>query len=220
MSQGSEAAEQMTREAIQISEAAAKLAALGAKNLAALCLALANENQKLRGKTHMNALLRSGKELRVFDLKEQDLTFFKQEAKKYGVLFSVIKDGANGNGHVDILAKAEDVSKLNRIFERLHYAAPEQTRLEDEPVKKPSPVFCKRTDPPSAGLAGSTRKRRLKNRCLLSHGYGNISSRNGRRRLCPERKKRDEENDYNYGGVSASQYEHRICGRISVTSQL
>ena len=136
MSQGSEAAEQMTREAIQISEAAAKLAALGAKNLAALCLALANENQKLRGKTHMNALLRSGKELRVFDLKEQDLTVFKQEAKKYGVLFSVIKDGANGNGHVDILAKAEDVSKLNRIFERLHYAAPEQTRLEDEPVKK------------------------------------------------------------------------------------
>ncbi|MSD55604.1 DUF3801 domain-containing protein, partial [Faecalibacterium prausnitzii] len=92
MSQGSEAAEQMTREAIQISEAAAKLAALGAKNLAALCLALANENQKLRGKTHMNALLRSGKELRVFDLKEQDLTVFKQEAKKYGVLLSVIKD--------------------------------------------------------------------------------------------------------------------------------
>ena len=84
----------------------------------------------------MNALLRSGKELRVFDLKEQDLTVFKQEAKKYGVLFSVIKDGVNGNGHVDILAKAEDVSKLNRIFERLHYAAPERAKSEDEPLKK------------------------------------------------------------------------------------
>ena len=136
MSQGSEAAEQMTREAIQISEAAAKLAALGAKNLAALCLALANENQKLRGKTHMNALLRSGKELRVFDLKEQDLPAFQREAKQYGVLFSVIKDTASGNGHVDILAKAEDVSKLNRIFERLHYAAPEQVQTEEDPLKK------------------------------------------------------------------------------------
>lgn len=81
MSIGSETAEQMTREAIQISEGAAELAALGAKNLAALCLALANENQKLRGKTHMNALLRSGKELRVFDLKEQDLAAFRREAK-------------------------------------------------------------------------------------------------------------------------------------------
>lgn len=84
----------------------------------------------------MNALLRSGKELRVFDLKEHDLTVFKQEAKKYGVLFSVIKDGANGNGHVDILAKAEDVSKLNRVFERLHYAAPEKKPTEDESLKK------------------------------------------------------------------------------------
>lgn len=136
MSQGSEAAEQMTREAIQISEAAAKLAALGAKNLAALCLALANENQKLSGKTHMNALLRSGKELRVFDLKEQDLSAFQQAAKQYGVLFSVIKDTVNGNGHVDILAKAEDVSKLNRIFERLHYAAPKQVPTEEDPLKK------------------------------------------------------------------------------------
>lgn len=72
----------------------------------------------------------------MFDLKEQDLTVFKQEAKKYGVLFSVIKDGASGNGHVDILAKAEDVSKLNRIFERLHYAAPERAKSEDEPLKK------------------------------------------------------------------------------------
>ena len=126
MSQGSEAAEQMTREAIQISEAAAKLAALGAKNLAALCLALANENQKLRGKTHMNALLRSGKELRVFDLKEPDLPAFQQAAKQYGVLFSVIKDTANGNGHVDILAKAEDVSKLNRIYEQLGYTVPKK----------------------------------------------------------------------------------------------
>ena len=96
----------------------------------------------------MNALLRSGKELRVFDLKEQDLAAFRRGAKKYGILFSVIKDTASDNGHVDILAKAEDVSKLNRVFERLHYAAPE---------KKPSPVFRKRTDPQSAGLAGRKR---------------------------------------------------------------
>lgn len=84
----------------------------------------------------MNTLLRSGKELRVFDLKEQDLPAFQQAARQYGVLFSVIKDTASGNGHVDILAKAEDVSKLNRIFERLHYAAPEQVQAEEESLKK------------------------------------------------------------------------------------
>ena len=55
MSQGSEAADQMVKESIQLSEAAVKLTALGAKNLAALCLALANENQKLAGKTKMTS---------------------------------------------------------------------------------------------------------------------------------------------------------------------
>ena len=72
----------------------------------------------------------------MFDLKEQDLAAFKREAKKYGILFSVIKDTASDSGHVDILAKAEDVSKLNRVFERLHYAAPEKKPTEDEPLKK------------------------------------------------------------------------------------
>lgn len=134
MSQGSEAAEQMTREAIQISEAALKLAALGAKNLAALCLALANENQKLAGKTNMKQLLKSGKELRVFDVREQDLPGFAAAAKQYGVLFTVIKHSQDGSGHVDVIAKAEDVSKLNRILDKMDYAVPQQA--QEEPASK------------------------------------------------------------------------------------
>lgn len=135
MSQGSEAAEQMTREGIQISEAAVKLAALGAKNLAALCLALAKDNEKLAGKTKMTRLLRSGKELRTFDLQQSDMPAFAEAAKRYGVLFTIIKNSKDENGHVDVLAKAEDVSKLNRIFEKMQYAVPEQTQEDSEPKK-------------------------------------------------------------------------------------
>lgn len=43
MNSGSEAADQMVREGIQITEAAVKLSALGAKNLAAIALALARD---------------------------------------------------------------------------------------------------------------------------------------------------------------------------------
>ena len=57
MSQGSEAAEQMTREAVKLSEEAVKLSALGAKNLAALCLAMAKDNQNLNIKTNLKLLL-------------------------------------------------------------------------------------------------------------------------------------------------------------------
>lgn len=135
MSQGSEAAEQLTREGIQISEAAVKLAALGAKNLAALCLALARDNEKLAGKTKMTRLLKSGKELRTFDLQQSDLPAFAEAAKRYGVLFTIIKNSKDETGHVDVLAKAEDVSKLNRIFEKMNYAVPEQALEEAEPKK-------------------------------------------------------------------------------------
>ncbi|MDD4808412.1 MAG: PcfB family protein [Oscillospiraceae bacterium] len=110
-----------------------KLTALGAKNLAALCLALASENQKLAGKTSMKKLLKSGKELRVFDVQEQDLSAFATAAKQYGVLFTVIKHSQDGNGHVDVITKAEDVSKLNRILEKMDYAVPEQG--DSEPKK-------------------------------------------------------------------------------------
>lgn len=135
MSQGSEAAEQMTREGIQISEAAVRLAALGAKNLAALCLALAKDNEKLSGKTNMTRLLKSGKELRTFDLQQADMPAFVEAAKRYGVLFTIIKNSKDENGHVDVLAKAEDVSKLNRIFEKMQYAVPEQVQEETEQKK-------------------------------------------------------------------------------------
>ena len=137
MGTGSEAADQLTREAIQISEAAVKLSALGAKNLAAMCIALANENQKLAGKTNMTRLLKEGKELRVFDVKETDLTNFAKTAKQYGVLFSVIKYSKNEFGNVDVLTRAEDVSKINRILEKLQYTAPTQEKQEGgDPAKK------------------------------------------------------------------------------------
>ena len=49
MNTGGDAADLMVRESIQITESSIKLAGLGAKNLAALLIALAQDNQKLQG---------------------------------------------------------------------------------------------------------------------------------------------------------------------------
>ena len=76
MNSGSEAADQMVREGIQITEAAVKLSALGAKNLAAIALALARDNPKVRGRTRLSRLLRDGKELKVFPIQAGDLAEF------------------------------------------------------------------------------------------------------------------------------------------------
>ena len=51
----------MVREALQVTEVAIKLSALGIKNALALSLAYAKENPKVKGKTSLDRLLREGK---------------------------------------------------------------------------------------------------------------------------------------------------------------
>ena len=84
MSTNGETADLMVREGIQITESALKLAGLGAKNLAALLIALANDNQKLAGKTNLKRLIHDGEELTIFSVKQEDLKGFQMEAKRWG----------------------------------------------------------------------------------------------------------------------------------------
>lgn len=60
MDAGSEAADLMVREGLQITEATVKLLAAGSKNLAAFLYALAKDNKRVSGKTNMGRLLREG----------------------------------------------------------------------------------------------------------------------------------------------------------------
>ena len=123
----------MVREGIQITESAVKLAGLGAKNLAALLIALANDNQKLSGKTNLKRLIHDGEELTIFSLKQEDLKGFHMESRRYGVLYYPIVNKVENTGTVEIMAKAKDARQINRIFERMGHPAPVR---EDEAAKK------------------------------------------------------------------------------------
>lgn len=116
-----------------------KLSALGIKNARALSLAYAKENPKVKGKTSLDRLLREGKELKIIALQSKDVGQFKELAKQYGVLFAVIKDKAQ-NEKVDVMFKAEDVAKLNRIYEQLGYAIPKVTTADrkKDPTRRQS----------------------------------------------------------------------------------
>ena len=119
MSVGADAADQAVRESIMIAESITRLAAMGAKNLAALVLALLADQTKLSGKTNLKTLIKEGKEPAIFPLKERDLNAFKKQAKKYGILFTVVK--SDGKDTVDIIAKVEDVQKINTVLSNLGY---------------------------------------------------------------------------------------------------
>ena len=140
MSTNGETADLMVREGIQITESALKLAGLGAKNLAALLIARANDNQKLAGKTNLKRLIHDGEELTIFSVKQEDLKGFQMEAKRYGVLFYPIVNKVEKTGTVEIMAKAKDAKQINRIFERMGYPAPvkEDTAAKKENARAPS----------------------------------------------------------------------------------
>jgi len=142
MNTNGEIADLMVKEGIQITESTAKLVGLGAKNLAAIIIALINEDTKLQGKTNLKQLLKSDKPLCIIQVKENDLKNFNAEAKKYGVLFTAVSDKNSNTGFCDIIAKQEDVTKLNYIMEKLGYAAPEvdiETE-KDAPEKAKKPM--------------------------------------------------------------------------------
>lgn len=124
MSTSGETADLVVKESIQITESAVKLAGLGAKNLAALLVALAKDNPKLSGRTGLKRLIQDGEELTIFSVKQEDLKGFQMESKRYGVLFYPIINKVEKTGTVEIMAKAKDAKQINRIFERMGYPAP------------------------------------------------------------------------------------------------
>ena len=132
MSYSGDAAEQVVRMSLETGEVAVKLAGEGAKQLAILLYAILREQKKTKGKTRLTNMLRSGKELKVFAVKDTDLQLFCREAKKYGVLYCVLKDRDATDGITDIMVRAEDASKINRIFERFDLATVDMAEIKSE----------------------------------------------------------------------------------------
>lgn len=135
MNTSGEVADLMVKEGIQVTESAVKLAGLGAKNLAAIIIALINDDKKMQGKTNLKQLLKSDKPLCILQIKKDDLAKFNKEAKNYGVLFTPVVDKTSDSIYCDILAKQDDVATLNYILEKLGYTAPVH-EAEPEPEKE------------------------------------------------------------------------------------
>ena len=92
MSTSGETADLVVKESIQITESAVKLAGLGAKNLAALLIAIAKDNPKLAGKTGLKRLIQDGEELTIFSIakqhtdsgkKDEQAQFYEWKAEQY-----------------------------------------------------------------------------------------------------------------------------------------
>ena len=131
MNPGGDAAEQVVRLSLEGVEVAARITSQGTEQLALLLYTALKQEQKTKGKARLTSMLKSGKELKVYTITQKDLAKFSKEAKRYGVLYCVLKDRKNTdpNAAVDVIARAEDASKIQRITERFRLATVDRANV-------------------------------------------------------------------------------------------
>lgn len=125
MNASGDAAEQVVRMSLEGAEVAVRVSGQGAKLLALHIAASVKEEQKTKGKARLSSMLKSGKPLKVYEVRQKDLATFAKEAKRYGVLYCVLKDRGNKdeNAMVDVISRVEDASKIQRITDRFQLVA-------------------------------------------------------------------------------------------------
>jgi len=145
MNNSGDAAEQIVRMSLEGVQVAAKITGDGAEKFAKILLLAIKDTSKSKGRASLSKLLKSNKPIKVFEIKDKDLKKFCQEAKKYGVLYHVLKDKSAKNGKCDIMVRAEDASKVNRIFERFNLGANNKAVIRKAVEKSQQPKEQEKT---------------------------------------------------------------------------
>ena len=151
MSYSGDAAEQVVRMSLEGAEVAARITGQGAKEIALLLYAVLKDQKKTKGKTRLTNMLKSGKELKVFAVKDEDLVKFCKEAKRYGILYCVLKDRDASDGITDVMVRAEDASKVNRIFERFQFTSVDMASVRSEIERSRAKKDAQKQEPERAG---------------------------------------------------------------------
>ena len=136
MNHSGEAAEQIVRLTLEGVEVAAKITGNGAKEIALFLLAAMkskDKNLKLRGKARMTSMLKSGKALEIFSIRESDLRKFAAGAKRYGIVYCALRNAKGSpDGLCDVMVRADDAPKISRLVERFHFATVDRAKIKSE----------------------------------------------------------------------------------------
>ena len=142
MGASSDAADQIVKITLDGVQTVAKITGDGALELAKLLIKEMQMPQRTKGRASLSTMLKSQKPIKVFEIDDKSLKKFCEEAKRYGVMYHILKDRNKNNGKCDIMVRAEDASKVNRIYERFNLG------ISQKAVIKKSIEKSKKTDIP------------------------------------------------------------------------
>lgn len=184
MNTSGEVADQVVRMSMEVGEAALKISGKGAKQLAVLLYAILKEQKKTRGRARLETLVRSGRPLTVFSVKESDLKKFVQEAKRYGILYCAVRNPrGSSDGMVDIMVKEEDAPRINRIVERFKFASVTEAAQVKTEIEKSWEEKSGKGIQKDKAKSGEDRK--------IQTGTGQETGRNPQEKEKPEKSQED-----------------------------
>lgn len=133
MMNGGEAADQMVSYAFKGSEVVLRLSGDAAKHLAIYLANLLKQGGPSKGKTTLRHMIADGSPLKVQRIGVNEIPYFNQMAKKYGVMFVAVKDKNQRGGTCDIMYRVDDSARVNRIFDRLNISDhPDVAHIQSE----------------------------------------------------------------------------------------
>ena len=134
MNTSGEAAEQVVRMSLDGVEVVLKIAGAGAKNIAAMIYAALKDTDKnkVKGQARLISMLKSGKELSIFSVKNEDLKKFASEAKRYGIVYHPMRNTKDKDGVIDVMVYSADAPRINRIVERFKLATVDIASIKSE----------------------------------------------------------------------------------------
>lgn len=161
MDTSGETADLMVKESIQLTESSIKLLAAGSKHLAAFLYALARDEKKLVGKTNMKRLVREGKPLQNFRIKESDFEDFQQYAKP-NLLYAAVIDKNTKDGMIALITNTDYLSQVNLFMERRGYPAPTEEQTESTKNAVPRAQQGNSSPERGSGLTASRTSRTMR----------------------------------------------------------
>lgn len=135
MNTSGDAAEQMVRLTLEGMEVTLRLSGTAAKHVAALLYAVLHnkDRNQMRGRARLVSMMKSGKPLTVFSIRKEELKAFTKEARGYGILYCMLGSmRGNPDGVCDLLIRAEDAPRVNRLVERIQLSGIESGEVPCE----------------------------------------------------------------------------------------
>jgi len=136
MNTSADAADQVVRMSLNGAEFALKITGSGAKSVGKLLIdalkSSVTQQRRTKGSIRLHNLVRSGKKLDVVEIADSGLKRFCESAKKYGILYTVLKDRSKDDGKTEIMFKSEDKAKINRIMRKLGLLTVDMAQVKEE----------------------------------------------------------------------------------------